>query len=196
MLPGPARSLVAPAWRLVLLFVVVLMTPSGAISQTTYHPCCIATPPPEAYPILNFPYVCKVDGAQVGNDMPNGTFSKIGIGLRVHTVASVAGSCEIRIGGVPYSTELRYINTVKVKPLPPVGPPGTELNITPNGYWQKMDSRDPGLPNGAPSTPSQEGKYRYELKTMALLSPEECNFVPEFSPVTETTINAMACRPE
>ena len=52
------------------------------------------------------------------------------ISLRVHAEASLTGSCEIRIGGVPYDTKLRYINTVHVTTVTPSGASNT-LNITP-----------------------------------------------------------------
>jgi hypothetical protein len=200
MLPGPARSssyyCIASAWKLVLQFAVALMTPSAAIAQVTYHPCCISTPPPEAFLLADAAVECRIDGVLTDNWMPNGTFVQTWItNLRIHTVASVAGSCLVKINGVPYDTEERNINTVHVTTVPPVGNSNT-LNITPNDWTQHMDSRPPGIPFGVPSSPSEHGKYRYQLQTRVMLVPAGCNFVPELSPVTEAHIFSSECRPQ
>jgi hypothetical protein len=138
------------------------MNPSDAMAQVVYIPCCIETPPPQAFLLADAAEECRFDGVLTDNWMPNGTFVQTWItNLRVHTVASVAGSCVVLIGGLPWFTHYRYINTVHVTTVPPTGPSSNPpLNITPNGYMQLMDSRPPGIPDGAPSTPSEHGKYR------------------------------------
>jgi len=198
MLRGLVRSsscsYLASAWRLILLFVVVLMNPFEVKAQpVTYYPWGVTTPDPQGFVRAFPPAECTVDGVAVGSSMPDGTFGKIGTSLRVDAAASISGWCDIYIWGQYYRTETRNINAVHVTTLPPIGD-GNILNITPNTWTQSLDSRNVGTTSGAvPGLLQHEGRYRFDIQTRAM--PTACQ-IPMFSNVVEKLVFATDCRPQ
>ncbi len=205
MLPGPARSLGAPARRVIfsLMWLVAhgLIVPGVVAGQVTdYQP----VPPISLLDPNGFfsvpPLGCNdgtatlPDGGYMKTSTP-GTFAN----FRIAATASVQGSCDVFSWGTKIATQYRNINAIRFNTYPPQGNPSYHPfwgpYPYPNTHSQTYDTENPGSGGASlyPVRMTQTGEHLFTFQT-DIITATGCNF-PRFSAIVVKRLFSVTCEP-